>query len=224
MSRLYSLVRNFLCGSIAVGVIASGRVSRAKARALNSDVVTSIYFHNPNKRLFARCVEWLAGNGYTFISANDLIDILHRGSKPPKGAVWLSFDDGFKELLETVLPLTRQRKTPITVFIPSGVVELDGLFPWLHHKGSAATPGRGASVENGMRDSMTVADVKEIARYPEVTVGSHTVNHTVTSQLADERARFEFGESKRALESWTFCGCGEMIAQLSEQTDFVAIK
>jgi poly-beta-1,6-N-acetyl-D-glucosamine N-deacetylase len=195
--KLYKVVRNFFCGSLAVAVIASGRVRRARKRALNKDVVTAIYFHNPNKELFARCVQWLTKNGYTFISADDLINILYEGAEPPKGAVWLSFDDGFKELLENVIPLVCQRHIPITLFVPSGIVESHGLFPWLHK--SAAENGAAPSV----RDSITVADVREIARYPEVRIGSHTVGHTVTVHLSDEQAGFEFGESKRLVESWT---------------------
>ena len=44
--------------------------------------------------------------------------------------MWLSFDDGWKELAE-VLPLVRRLHLPVTLFIPSGVVGGDGRFPWL---------------------------------------------------------------------------------------------
>jgi poly-beta-1,6-N-acetyl-D-glucosamine N-deacetylase len=203
VDKLYTITRNFFCGSLAVAVIAFGRVRRARKRAFNNDVVSAIYFHNPNKRLFARCVQWLAKNGYAFISDDDLIKILHHGLKPPKGAVWLSFDDGFKELLESVVPLVRQRHIPITLFVPSGIVQTHGLFPWLHKAAAENCRSASASARNGMRDSINVADVRELARYPEVNIGSHTVWHTVTMDLSDERACFEFGESKRVLESWT---------------------
>jgi peptidoglycan/xylan/chitin deacetylase (PgdA/CDA1 family) len=188
------VLRNFMCGSLALAVIASGRVRRAKRRVLNSNVVTAIYFHNPSKRLFGKCVRWLTRNGYKVISAADLISILHDGAEPPRGAVWLSFDDGFKELLQNVIPLSRQCNIPITVFIPSGIVEGRGLFPWLHGP---------TEEENGPRDSVTKANVKEMARYPEVTIGSHTVGHIVTSNLSNEQTRFELGESRRVLEAWT---------------------
>lgn len=203
MNRVYMFLRNLFCGVLALAVIASGRVRQAKRRALHSEVVTAIYFHNPNKRLFARCVRWLAQNSYTFISAAELINILHRGSKPPKGAVWLSFDDGSEELLRGVLPVVRQRRIPVTLFIPSGFVEGDGLFPWVHRNQSADPVVVDAAVRNGTRDCMTIAQVMEVASYPEVTIGSHTVSHAVTPKLTNERAHFEFAESKRALESWT---------------------
>jgi poly-beta-1,6-N-acetyl-D-glucosamine N-deacetylase len=188
---------------LALALIASGRVRRARKKALNSEVVTAIYFHNPSKRLFTRCVQWLSKNGYTFISADELIKILRNAAELPKGTVWLSFDDGFKELLEAVLPVVRERKIPITIFIPAGIVGGAGLFPWLHRERCQNAAGVDAPAQNQIRDSMSLADITEIATYPEITLGSHTVGHTVTTGLLDTEAHFEFGESKRDLESWT---------------------
>jgi glycosyltransferase involved in cell wall biosynthesis/peptidoglycan/xylan/chitin deacetylase (PgdA/CDA1 family) len=202
MGRVQTILRNAFCGLLAIGLIASGRVRRSRKRAFGEAVVTAIYFHKPNRRLFGRCIRWLTKYGYTFISANELLEILHRGKVPPRGAVWLSFDDGCKELLENVLPLVRQRKIPVTLFIPSGIVEGDGLFPWLHDKRSKEMPDRNASARNSGRDSITVAEMRQVAGWPEVTIGSHTVSHAVTTNLNGERARLEFGESKRTLESW----------------------
>jgi hypothetical protein len=90
-----------------------------------------------------------------------------------------------------VLPQIRERKIPVTLFVPSGIVEGDGLFPWLH-----------ASPRNRGRDSITLAEMRQVAGCPEVTIGSHTVSHAVTINLKEEKARFEFGESKHTLESW----------------------
>jgi peptidoglycan/xylan/chitin deacetylase (PgdA/CDA1 family) len=186
-------IRNCFCGLLALALIASGRVQRAMRRALGGDVVTAIYFHKPNRRLFDRCIQWLTEHGYTFISVGDLIEILQRGKTPPKGAVWLSFDDGCRELLTNVLPLIRKHRIPVTLFLPSGIIAGDGLFPWMNGRRRA----------DCVRDSINVAETKEIAGYPEVTIASHTVSHTVTTNLTDEQSRFEFAESRRALESYT---------------------
>lgn len=156
-------------------------------------MVTAIYFHNPNKRLFVRCVNWLIQHGYTFISANDLLEFLHRGEKPAQGAVWLSFDDGFKEFRHDILPVICQHKIPVTLFIPSGIIAGDGLFPWR----------RAESGDHDTRHALTVADLKAVACHSEVTIGAHTVNHAVTPGLNPEMACIEFEVSKRILESWT---------------------
>ncbi|MCU1338084.1 MAG: polysaccharide deacetylase [Bryobacterales bacterium] len=199
MRRSYRVFRNCACGLLALGLIASGRVRHARRRAFEGDVVTAIYFHKPNRRLLARCIQWLKKYGYTFISAHDLLEVLYRGKTPPRGAVWLSFDDGCKELLENILPLIRKTTIPVTLFIPSGIVEGNGLFPWLHGDGPH---DMNASIDNGVRDALTVAELKQVAGFPEVTIGSHTVSHAVTTNLTGEKIRFELGESKRTLESW----------------------
>ena len=188
--------RNCLCGLLALGIIASGRVRRAKKRALSGEVVTAIYFHKPNKRLFGQCVHWLTKSGYHFISASDLLDILYRGQAPPKGAVWLSFDDGCKELLEDVISPILLQKIPVTLFIPAGIIQGDGRFPWLHKKTPVKLP-------SAPRDSLTVDELIQVASYPPVAVGCHTMSHALTCDLTEDEARFELGESKRTLESWT---------------------
>ena len=199
-----NILRNAFCSTLAMAVIASGYVRRAKKKAFNRGVITAIYFHNPNELLFSRCIDWLTRNGYTFISDEELIRILYEGATPPSGAVWLSFDDGFKELLTNVIPVVRQRHVPITLFVPSGIIEGLGLFPWLHKLPARRQAGESVSTQNGTRDSITVTELKEVSKVREVRIGSHTVRHTVTMGLTDAEASFEFGESRRAaLESWT---------------------
>ena len=196
LRRVSKLLRNWVCGALALGIIASGRVGRARKRALRGDVVTAIYFHKPNNSLFAGCVRWLIKHGYTFITENDLVAMLYQGKTPPKGAVWLSFDDGCKELLEYVLPLVHQYGVPVTLFIPTGIVEGDGIFPWSYEKSTRPSDARA-------RNAITVAELQQISKdYPRVTIGSHTVSHAVTSHLTRDKLVFELGESKRALESW----------------------
>jgi peptidoglycan/xylan/chitin deacetylase (PgdA/CDA1 family) len=191
MRRSFQVFRNCFCGLLALSVIASGRVRRARMRAFERDVVTAIYFHKPNRRLFARCISWLMKHGYAFISADELLEILYRRKTPPSGAVWLSFDDGCKELIQDVLPVIRKLKIPVTLFMPTGIISGNGLFPWPQIKGS-----------HGIRDSFTVAELKQVATCPEVTIGSHTVSHPIMTSLTEERIRFELAESKRTLESW----------------------
>jgi peptidoglycan/xylan/chitin deacetylase (PgdA/CDA1 family) len=120
----------------------------------------------------------------------------------PQNAVWLSFDDGFKELIDNIFPITHRLNIPITLFVPSGVIEGNGLFPWLHNEpesdGNMVAPDLLAP-----RDAMTADDLKVLATHPEITIGSHTVNHSVMTCLTDETARFELSESKRKLECLT---------------------
>jgi len=122
---------------------------------------------------------------------------VHGRFTPPRGAVWLSFDDGCRELLDSVVPVAHQEKVPIAVFIPSGIIEGNGLFSWRS--------------SGDLRHSVTVTELQEIARYPEVTIGSHTVSHTITPQLSEEALRSELKESKSKLESW----CGTQVTSFA---------
>ncbi len=189
MTRVYLIFRNWFCGLIALYLISAGYVRRGRRRALRPGVVTAIYFHNPNRRLFRRCVDWLSRRGYTFISDRDLREILGGRKVAPPGAVWLSLDDCFKEISQNVIPEVRERGIPVTLFVPTGIVATHGAFPWL-------------SNQHG-RDALTLPELMDLARIPEVSLASHTVNHAITAGLAQADLQFELCESKRALEQWT---------------------
>lgn len=193
--------------ALALLLILSGRVRRARREAFSQEAISAISFHRPNPKLFLRCIAWLIKNGYTFISANDVVEFLHHGKPVPKGAVWLSLDDGWKELIE-VLPLIRRHHIPITLFIPSGVLEGDGRFPWLSdatHPSYSPSDAqwRSASYSLDSRHAITVQELIQIADYPEITIGAHSVSHPVMPNCTDETVRFEVVDCKRALESWT---------------------
>ena len=192
---------------LALLLIGSGRARRARREALSQEKISAISFHRPNRRLFRRCIAWLIKNGYTFIAADDVVEFLHRGKPIPKGAVWLSFDDGWKELAE-ILPLVQKHHIPITLFLPSGVLEGDGRFPWLRdptHPSFSREEALRRSAPHSLdsRDAITVEELLKIAAYPEVTIGAHSVSHPVMPNCSDETMRFEVVDCKRALESWT---------------------
>ncbi len=206
MRALLALCRKSVCGLLATLLIASGAVRRARRRALLRRCVTAVCFHNPTPALFRRCVEWLRENGYTLLSGQELCEILS-GSKPfPKGAAWISFDDGWRDTLQAVLPFAMERKIPITLFIPSGIVDGPGLFPWLHderHPAFDPRECRRKAAAGNPRESVTVAELKRVAAAPCITVGAHTVTHPLTVRCSDDDLRREIGECKVALETWT---------------------
>jgi peptidoglycan/xylan/chitin deacetylase (PgdA/CDA1 family) len=207
MVRLGGILHYYAGALLALLLIGSGRARRARREALSQGVITAIGFHKPNSRLFLRCIVWLIKNGYTFIAADEVVEFLHRGKPVPRGAAWLSFDDGWKELGE-VLPLVRRLHLPVTLFIPSGVVGGDGSFPWLHNAAHPSFSARqaarkAASRPPDSRDALTMVELTKIAAYPEVTIGAHSVTHPVMPDCNDENLRFEIAECRRALGSWT---------------------
>ena len=204
MHRFVLWVWYWVASALAVIFIASGRVRRARKQAFAEGVISAIYFHKPNRRLMLRCIQWLRKHGYTFVSADDVIEMLKRDKPVPSGAVWLSFDDGWRELLTEVLPVVRPWRIPITLFIPSGIIEGEGKFPWLHdpgHPSYSPRPSKDSSAANS-REAITLAELLTIASDPEVIIGSHTVSHPITPYCTDETLKVEIGESKRKLASW----------------------
>ena len=87
--------------------------------------VLSIYFHDPDQRLFARLVNKLQRLGYQFISIYDFETIL-TGELSKKKYVLITFDDGWVTNIK-LLDIINQYAVPVTFFVPPDAI-LDGNF------------------------------------------------------------------------------------------------
>jgi poly-beta-1,6-N-acetyl-D-glucosamine N-deacetylase len=226
-NRIIRIVRNATCWLLASMLILLGYVKRAKHESFQDGVITSIYFHNPNRKLFRRIVAWLQNNRYTFISCDQLIEILYGRVPCPPGAAWLSFDDGWKGNLDNVIPIALEYNIPITIFIYTNAIE-NGSFWWKKvrehskwlppqyrdinvlmqspedvRKQVLQLIARAETFEPFTGDAMTTDDIRSISEIPLVTIGSHTVTHPVLQNCTDAQTNYELGESKKTLENWT---------------------
>jgi peptidoglycan/xylan/chitin deacetylase (PgdA/CDA1 family) len=225
--RITRVVRNAICWLLASILILLGHVKSAKYESFQDGVITSIYFHNPNRKLFRKIVTWLQRNRYTFISCDQLIEILNGRVTCPPGAVWLSFDDGWKGNLANVLPIALEYNIPVTIFIYTDAIE-NGSFWWKkakEHSKQLPPPYRDINVlmkspedvrkqvlqliaraeklEPFTRDAMTIDDIKSISEMPMMTIGSHTISHPILNNCTDVQTDYELGESRKTLENWT---------------------
>jgi peptidoglycan/xylan/chitin deacetylase (PgdA/CDA1 family) len=224
---LKKTARNVVCWLLASGLILLGYVKRAKQKSFQEGIITAIYSHNPNMKLFRKIMLWLKNNGYTFISCDQLIDILNKKVACPKGAAWISLDDGWKGNLDNVVPIAVHYNIPITIFVCTGSVE-SGVFWWrliIEHARHIPAEFRNLAVFLQMpdeerrqvlekiermishsparRDAMTVEDVRNISSMPQITIGSHTESHPALTKCTDPDIGHELEESKRKLEEWT---------------------
>jgi peptidoglycan/xylan/chitin deacetylase (PgdA/CDA1 family) len=120
--------------------------------------------------------------------------------------VALTFDDGYQDNLTTALPLMEKYSMPATVFVVAGFVNRDGY--------------------------LSEAELRELARHPLVTIGSHGLWHRNFNELSAAEARFELNESRRALESiidrkvalmaWPYGECSAHLEQLSAECGYAA--
>lgn len=108
--------------------------------------------------------------------------------KPVAPSVFLTFDDGFRDNYETVLPLLRERGMRAFVFVLPPLVDGGAPLVW---------PEVAAEAERF--DSMRSVTWEMLAEMKQggFEVGAHTLTHPHLLQLDDERLREELAESRR---------------------------
>ena len=217
--------RHLLGAILGLLLIMFGCVRRARRSAHAGDYVTGIAFHNPNKKLFEKSIKWLKNNKYVFISTKELISILKKKSKPPKGAVWITFDDGWRQNIKAAIPIIKDFNIPATFFIMTGAVSDSGYFWWKtiqnynhepHSFGKEnyddldqlSKKSRQTLFEQLLRnsrrkyprDAMTTEEVIALSKLPQITIGCHTVNHWIITDCTENEIKSEVFESKIELE------------------------
>jgi peptidoglycan/xylan/chitin deacetylase (PgdA/CDA1 family) len=223
--NIHRSIRNGAAYILALILILTGSLKRARKRAFAPGVITSITLHNPDAKRFQKLVFWLHKNGFIFISMEQLLDVLHSRTECPRGSVWLSLDDGWQGNLTGVIPIAVEHHIPVTIFITTGAVEA-GTFWWRKVQQSPKLVPAGlrkvekikkqpeairAEIirtidESGQslpRETMTIDEIIEISKIPQITLGAHTETHPILPNCTDMQLEQELAESKRKLEEWT---------------------
>jgi peptidoglycan/xylan/chitin deacetylase (PgdA/CDA1 family) len=218
-------VRNLAGWMTAATIRAIGAIDRANENATERNCTLGLYFHNPPRDLFVGVVNWFRDHDYRFLSVNDLESCFDNGTPLPKGSAWISFDDAWKRNLTEVIPFVRACNLPITVFVPTEEARRGNF--WFSHalKNANALPEpfrRNVSqlwhvpestrqrvladlfkaITPHAREVMSAEEIAELATVPQVTIGSHSVNHALMPNCDDEQLRKEINDSKRELEQW----------------------
>ena len=221
-------MRRYLGGLIGYGLLASGLTSRAKRNAFTGAYVTPVYFHNPSKKNFRDCINWLKENSYVFLSTDQLVCMLRGQMAIPRGAVWISFDDGWKENIDNAIPTILENDIPVTFFIATDPVERSGVFWWsIVQKYAKHLPPpyyndpkqlwkikeeerirvirelEQRFLKECVREAMTIEDIVYMSSIPQITIGCHTVHHVITPNCTESELEFEIRQSKSSLEEWT---------------------
>jgi peptidoglycan/xylan/chitin deacetylase (PgdA/CDA1 family) len=132
---------------------------------------------------FNRQMEALAASGQRVV---DLYEIDGLALAPGEAAVALTFDDGYRDVLEQALPVLREHGFPSTVFVVPGAIAGTTAFTW--YAAGAMPPVAGW-------DELRAAERAGLVRFE-----PHTITHPVLTTLAREDARREIMESKRVVE------------------------
>lgn len=60
---------------------------------------------------------------FEFLSLDDLFSCVLKGRRPPRRALFLSFDDGFREMSEVVGPICKRKGVPATFFLTTDFLD-----------------------------------------------------------------------------------------------------
>jgi len=228
LKKIIVEIKIFLKMILGSYLLFSGKVNIAKEEIFSKNYITSLFFHNPSQQFFKRCIQWMKKNGYFFISVDKLIQYIQNQQAFPKGAVWLSIDDGWKDNIHNIIPVIDEFKIPTTFFIATDPVENQGVFWWTFFekcKDQLPTYFKSASLDlknikekdrkkiiqylkknckkRILREAMEIEEVKLLAQNPLVTIGSHTVHHALTVNCSDNELKYEIKKSKEKLGEWT---------------------
>ncbi len=127
---------------------------------------------------FERQMSYLARKGWA-VPLADVVSYAKEEKKLHAHAVAVTFDDGYRDLFTTVLPILERYKIHATVFVPSDL-----------------------SVRTDPEDRLrlTEEELKKLAQSPFITIGSHAHTHRKFTELSQGEMQNESKESAGTLE------------------------
>ena len=132
-------------------------------------------------------IELLRDAGYEFVTLSQLVDSGPADGRPPKpGLVALTFDDGWADNHDTLLPMLSAFGIPATIYVTTGLMGRPN--PWL-------------APESGVR-MMTAEEVVACSRAG-MEIGAHTLTHPDLSLVGVDGCRREVTGSRDILRELT---------------------
>jgi peptidoglycan/xylan/chitin deacetylase (PgdA/CDA1 family) len=131
--------------------------------------------------LFAQHMDALASSGTPVVPLSAV--------RSTPGSVALTFDDGYRSLLEHAIPVLAKHRFPATVFVVSRYCGKNNDWP-TQPPGIPVLP------------LMDWADLREIARQG-IALGAHTATHPRLTGIEEARAAAELRDGRREIEDRT---------------------
>jgi peptidoglycan/xylan/chitin deacetylase (PgdA/CDA1 family) len=138
--------------------------------------------------LFAQHLDQIAARGLATGGLAEL-ERIAAGRRLATPTVFITFDDGFRDNYETVLPLLRERGMRAFVFVLPPLVDAGAPLAWPEVAEDARRlPEQMRSVDWSMLEEMKEGGFE---------VGAHTLSHPHLPELGDEALREELHDSRR---------------------------
>ncbi len=131
--------------------------------------------------VFREQVAWLRRRGFTALTLDQAADVLEGKAAAPRRPVVLTFDDGYRCVIECALPLLEEAGFTATLFVVTGVV--GRTTDWYARKG-------GPSFEHATWEEL------QRARESGFEIASHGVRHTSLGETGPQALREEVYGSK----------------------------
>jgi peptidoglycan/xylan/chitin deacetylase (PgdA/CDA1 family) len=173
--------------------------------------------------VFFACIDSLRNSGYRFVDLDEYLESADpaaagaKGGGNPSRTLLLTFDDGYRELYDVVLPGLEKRGIPLHVFVVTDYIGRNN--DW------DLSLGRRPYPHLGWRE------IDDMARRG-VTFGSHGASHGDFTAMGDGEVRTELGRSKSVLESrlgkpirtvsWPFGRCNDRTKYAAREAGYDA--
>jgi peptidoglycan/xylan/chitin deacetylase (PgdA/CDA1 family) len=192
--RAKQLLKNGVYRAIGETVAGSGALDGDAERTLRVLMYHKVNDLRPNPTtvptdVFAEQMTLLGELGYAPVSLAQVRDHYVDGAPLPRGAVLITFDDGYRDNLQNALPILRYHGYPAVIFVPIGY--LDGDRPLPHEEALRAF---------GVRNEIVGWDELAELDAGGIRVESHGIGHRPVSELELGDAAREIALSKLRLE------------------------
>lgn len=128
---------------------------------------------------------------YHIVPLSEIFEEIQKGIVS-KNKIAITFDDGYKDNLYNALPILEEFNAPATIFVTTGNIGSEELFPW----------DRGLP-EGDRGYTMTEEEIKDLSQHSLIEIGAHTVTHPSLTSISLENQKKEIKDSKERLESIT---------------------
>lgn len=137
--------------------------------------------HSIDPDVFEKQIRYIVSKR-SVISLADLVDML-RAKKPlPTGSVVLSFDDGYKDTFEILLPILSKYSIPSTLFLTTNLSEMETM----------------ANIPRPSKEQVGL-----LAQSSLVSIEAHGHNHKNLTLLSTEELHLEIFQNKDAITDYT---------------------
>lgn len=129
---------------------------------------------------------------YRIVPLDDVVNTdLPLTASDPVDRVVLTFDDGYRETYDALLPLLHRYRIPVTLYLPTLYIETGRPMDWGQFHGWP---------EDRRPLPMTWDQIRTLFATGFVTIGSHTHSHADLSRLSGPKIRGELEASRMIIE------------------------